>query len=87
MEFNATKITFTTHLVMNIMFLIVGIPYWLHFNNFSMYLFKLGMFGGVLNCLGLVSLQNAFATGPLGPCLAIVALSSIVFVIIESIIH
>ena len=81
MGFDATNITFTTHGVMNLIILCFGIPYWISNQNFNLYLFKVGMSGGILNCLGLVCLQNAFAKGPLGPALAIIALSSILFVI------
>jgi len=59
--FNATRITFTTHGIMNIMILSIGVPYWMHSNSFDPYLFKVGLGGGILNCLGLICCQNALS--------------------------
>ena len=52
--FNATRITFTTHALMNILILAVAIPLWMHHGNFVPYLFKVGLAGGIINCLGLI---------------------------------
>ena len=84
--FDATNITFTAYLLVNIFLLIFAIPYWT-IVNFDKKLFWIGLFGSVINVLGLVCIQNALAKGPAGPVSAIAAVSTLLVVIIEAIIN
>jgi len=44
-------------------------------------MFVVGFVGALINIIGLVFIQIAISKGPIGPALAIVALSSMTFVI------
>ena len=84
--FDATNISFTSYLFVNIFLLILAIPYWC-LVTFDQKLFWIGLFGSIINVLGLVSIQNALSKGPAGPVSAIAAVSCLLVVIIEAIIN
>ena len=84
--FNASQFSFSSYLVVNVIVLIVAIPYWC-LVEFSSYLFWVGLFGALINTLGLVCVQNAVSVGPAGPVAAICAISNLAMVIIEAIKH
>ena len=52
-NFNASTISFSSYLVVNIVVMIFAIPYWC-LVEFSPYLFWVGFFGALINTLGLV---------------------------------
>ena len=85
-NFNASTISFSSYLVVNIIVIIFAIPYWC-LVEFSPYLFWVGFFGALINTLGLVCVQIAVSIGPAGPVSAIGACSNPALVIIEAIRH
>ena len=48
-------------------------------------MFWVGFFGSIINNIGLICIQNAYATGPAGPASSIAAMSSLLLVITEAI--
>ena len=83
-NFDASTISFSSYVVVNIIVMLFAIPYWC-LVEFSPYLFWVGMVGSIINTFGLVLCQIAQSIGPLGPVCALTALSSLLLVIIEAI--
>ena len=84
-KFDPSTLSFGSYFIVNIMVLIVAIPYWYSNGNFSQYLFWMGFVGSVINTLGIVCIQNALSCGPAGPISALAASASFFLVIIEAI--
>jgi drug/metabolite transporter (DMT)-like permease len=82
--FDISTLAFTCYLVVNVVVLIIAIPYWSSY-GFSKYLFWMGLVGSIVNTLGIVCIQNAMSRGPGGPVSAIASVSCILLVIIEAI--
>jgi len=81
--FNASNLSFSSYLIVNILMMICAIPYWI-LVSFSLRLFVIGLIGGLINTCGLVCVQNAMAVGPAGPVSAVVAISNLLLVIVEA---
>ena len=84
--FNASTISFTSYFIVNVIVMIVAIPYWSMY-GFSQYLFWLGLVGSIINTLGIVCIQNALSLGPAGPVSAIAAVSAVLLVVVEAVKH
>ena len=84
--FNASTISFTSYFIVNVIVMIVAIPYWSMY-GFSQYLFWLGLVGSIINTLGIVCIQNALSLGPAGPVSAIPAVSAVLLVVVEAVKH
>ena len=52
-NFNASTLSFTSYLLVNIVVLLVGIPYWRD-HGFDQKLFWMGLIGSIVNTLGIV---------------------------------
>lgn len=82
-NFNASTISYSAYLAINVIVIIAAIPYWLYF-GFSQYLFWMGLLGSFFSTLAIVSFQNAISIGPAGPVAAIVALSQVLLFVVEA---
>jgi drug/metabolite transporter (DMT)-like permease len=82
--FDASNCSFTAYGLVNVIVLFFAVPYWVN-TSYNNELFWVGMFGSIINCIGLVCIQNALTMGPAGPVSAIAASSCILLVIIEAI--
>ena len=84
MGFDASILSFSSYLVVNLIIVIVAIVYWVKV-EFDTYLFIVGMIGSIINTLGITSIQNALSCGPAGPVSALAACSNLLLVVIEAV--
>lgn len=64
--FNSSRISFNSYFIVNVIITIVAVFYY-QTHYFDMNLFWVGLFGSIVNTLGIVCIQNALSTGPCGP--------------------
>lgn len=83
-NWSASGLSFGSYVVVNILILCYGIPYWV-LKDFTMYHFYVGLASAIINTLGLVAVANAFRSGPGGPVSAVTSVSNIILVIFEAI--
>ena len=84
--FDPTTLTFSTLISVNLLIVIVAIPYWVK-HGFVQKFFWLGFVGNFVDSVGLVAITEAFACGPAGPVAAIVSTTNLLMVLIEAMKH
>ena len=83
--FDATTMSIGTSFVSSTLVLILGVSwYWQSVEKFDATLFGVGIIASILDTVGKVFIQRAFANGPCGPVAACVELNNVILVLIES---
>jgi hypothetical protein len=79
--FDPSRITYFTFGIMYSIIMMISVFIWVSQDNFQLDMFIVGFVGSFINIIGLNCITIALSNGPLGPALAIVALSSMTFII------
>lgn len=84
--FDSNKLSFGAYSVVCMLMTIVGIVYWTTV-EFDLPIFLIGLFGSIINNVGIVIVNLAYTYGPAGPASALACTSTIALTIILAIIN
>lgn len=90
MNFNPKRIQMGSATLVSSFVLVAGLLFW-KWNeespelSFDLNLFYWGLFGSIINIMGITSLQVAISMGPAGPISAFVSMSNVLLTILEAI--